>query len=251
MGRNTENPIRKFFKIDKIAGNGKCLINECNTVIKGDHAANFERHVKRFHNKEYEEYLLSKSLASTTTAQNIPSTVSGKRKHENEASVYDMFKKQKCIPVGITEEELEDACVELVTKNNFPFSILECSGFKKIIDPLLSGMKSKKSINVNNIGHKVENHAKNIKQEIINETKNIMVCLKLDIASRLDRSILGINIQYVLRDKIILRTLAMREMKERHTSAYIKDVVMQVLELYEISLHQIYTITTDNGANMV
>lgn len=78
-----------------------------------------------------------------------------------------------------------------------------------------------------------------------------MLSLKLDIATRCDRAILGVNVQYILNDKIQLRTLAMFEMKERHTAEYIKKNLLQILKCYDIKLKQIYTITTDNGSNMI
>lgn len=59
------------------------------------------------------------------------------------------------------------------------------------------------------------------------------------------------NAQYILNNEIIVRTLAMREMKNRHTAEYIKSVVLDIFNMYEINIHQIYTITTDNGSNMV
>ena len=63
-------------------------------------------------------------------------------------------------------------------------------------------------------------------------------------------AILGINIQLIKNGKLTLRTIAMKEIT-RHTAEYIKNAVADVLEQYEISLSQIYTVTTDNGANML
>ena len=43
----------------------------------------------------------------------------------------------------------------------------------------------------------------------------------------------------------------MKELTHRHTAEYIKNTVADVLKQYEISVSQIYTVTTDNGANML
>uniref|UniRef100_A0A1I8Q3X3 DUF659 domain-containing protein n=1 Tax=Stomoxys calcitrans TaxID=35570 RepID=A0A1I8Q3X3_STOCA len=43
----------------------------------------------------------------------------------------------------------------------------------------------------------------------------------------------------------------MRELKERHTGDYIKSVTLSVLEEYEIKPELIYSVTTDNGSNML
>ena len=37
----------------------------------------------------------------------------------------------------------------------------------------------------------------------------------------------------------------------RHMAEYIKNTVAEVLEQYEISVSQIYTVTSDNGANIL
>ena len=43
----------------------------------------------------------------------------------------------------------------------------------------------------------------------------------------------------------------MKELTHRHTAEYIKNTVVEVLEQYKISVSQIYTVTTGNGANIL
>lgn len=43
----------------------------------------------------------------------------------------------------------------------------------------------------------------------------------------------------------------MKELRKRHTAEYIKDIIIETLSNYLISAHQIYTITSDNGRNMI
>lgn len=45
------------------------------------------------------------------------------------------------IKVKITKKQLINACVELVTVNGRPYSILNDSGFKKILDPMICGLQ--------------------------------------------------------------------------------------------------------------
>jgi len=78
-----------------------------------------------------------------------------------------------------------------------------------------------------------------------------MISLKMDTATRHDRAVLGINIQIIKDYKIHIYTLAMKELTERHTAAYLKEELEKVLEEFEIKKNQIYTITTDNGRNMI
>lgn len=48
-----------------------------------------------------------------------------------------------------------------------------------------------------------------------------------------------------------MRTLAVRELTESHTGEYLKSVIIEVLTSFEINVYQIYTVTSDNGANMI
>ncbi|KAF2892165.1 hypothetical protein ILUMI_14008 [Ignelater luminosus] len=76
-----------------------------------------------------------------------------------------------------------------------------------------------------------------------------MLSLKIDAATRMDRSFLGINVQYIdmEKQKIILKTLALKEIFVRHTAENLKQIVAEVLDSYKIKRQQIYTFTTDNG----
>ena len=43
----------------------------------------------------------------------------------------------------------------------------------------------------------------------------------------------------------------MREMKSKHTSSYIAPIIINVPEVYDINVKRIFSITTDNEANML
>lgn len=47
----------------------------------------------------------------------------------------------------------------------------------------------------------------------------------MDCVTRLNRSIIGINVQYQMEDKLQIRTLAMSHLNEPHTGEYLKTVV--------------------------
>lgn len=84
----------------------------------------------------------------------------------------------------------------------------------------------------------------------MDELSGRLLMLKIDSATCRDCSVLGVNAQYASGECIVLRTLAVRELTERHTGAYISSVVREVLAEYKVSLKQVYSITADNGANM-
>lgn len=73
----------------------------------------------------------------------------------------------------------------------------------------------------------------------------------MDEASRRGRSVLGVNIQYLAGKKIIVRTLGLIDLEVAHTAENIKNEVIHLIQVYGLSLGQIYTVTTDNGANFL
>ena len=113
-------------------------------MLKGTYAANLERHVKRQHKEVYKEYceeraeesarkrcMESGDFASTTAWQ---------------TTLDESLLKTVRVKIGIAM--LKAACVELVTVNGRPLSLIEDSGFRKILDPLLQGLGNKARINV-------------------------------------------------------------------------------------------------------
>lgn len=78
-----------------------------------------------------------------------------------------------------------------------------------------------------------------------------LISLKVDAATRHDRGFLGINIQFLENGVIHIRTLGIIELVQKHTAEYLQQVIMKVLDVYGISVSNIYSFTSDNGANMV
>jgi hypothetical protein len=82
-----------------------------------------------------------------------------------------------------------DACVEMVTVNGRPFNFLADSGFQKLISPITNALNI--SINPEKIRELVPAKAAEIRRKITEELKGKLLCLKIDSAKRLDRSLLG------------------------------------------------------------
>ncbi|XP_061415874.1 uncharacterized protein LOC133347541 [Lethenteron reissneri] len=256
MGRERTNPFRRFFKYDPAKGASMCTIGGCQRVMSGNHGANLERHVRRFHPEEFH-------LATTNVkcekedgppydygepSSKKPCLTPGALQIPIDSMV---FKKPKCIPVKITADQILDACTELVTLNGHPFSLVEDSGFRKLIDPVLKGLGGSLVINAENIRENVSVVAAALRSHINMELKNKLISLKVDSASYLDRSVLGINAQYVRDGEIVMHTLAMKEVKISHSGENLAAIIVDVLHEYNIDVGKIYSITTDNGANII
>lgn len=158
------------------------------------------------------------------------------------------------IQVKIDPEKVWDAVVELTCINSLPLCFVEYPAFKAIIDPYDAALKAQGytlAINNKNLKLRINGMASYIKNKIRDQVKNKLVGLMADIASRHNKSLLGISISYMSEGEICVRTIAMHLLKYSHTAAYIHKIIEQTLSDYGIQLNQVISVTTDNGRNMV
>lgn len=157
--------------------------------------------------------------------------------------------------LNLSSTYIHNACVEMVTVNGRPFASLTDSGFLKLINPLLDFIEKKHGERIHITKDIAINHMKNIceqiRQCIMNETKDSLVSVMIDTATRSTRSILGVNIQYIIDGRIVVRTLKMMRLNQKHTGKYLATAVVDTLKEFNISVHQIYSQTTDNAANVL
>lgn len=167
--------------------------------------------------------------------------------------------------IAIKDEESIDvqrlktvhSCVEMVSINSLPFSALSSSGFRSALDEKLRIFQlagcglNLADHHVTEIKEKVREVADEIRNAIKSEVKNKIISVMVDSATRLGRSIFGINIQYRHNGVLKIVTLAMHQLKKSHTAQYLADVLSRVLSDYGIDLAQVLTITTDSGSNML
>lgn len=167
---------------------------------------------------------------------------------------------QKSLPnvsklnIIMDRNELVNACVDLITRHSLPLSFVEFPAFRKILDPYIAALKEQNirlSIDRESIKDHIAHKANVVKQTIMHEVKHKMICLMIDIASRYNRSILGINIRFVCYGKVCVRTIGMHVLLSSHTAAYIVSMVKQNLLEFQINLEQILSVTTDNGRNII
>ena len=141
-----------------------------------------------------------------------------------------------------------DACVRLITIHGRPFSFIDDDAFQDIINAILS---QKGTINSHKLRDAIAEEAIDVKRKIKEEIKGKLISLKVDGATCLGRSFLGINIQFMKDGKIHIRTLGVVEFSERHSAEYLKNVITHTCSTYGITTKQIYTVTVDNAANML
>lgn len=157
------------------------------------------------------------------------------------------------IRVQMQPSDLWNAIIRLIIFNALPFSIVKSQGFRYLINPFIIGFKRAGlncTVNIPHVRSQITDKANQIKDAITNEVKGKFVGLLLDIASRHNRSILGINIAFWCNGKICIRTIGMQTIKVSQTSRNLFDIIKGVLAKFEINLEQIFAVTTDNGKNL-
>ncbi|KAE9523319.1 hypothetical protein AGLY_016267 [Aphis glycines] len=223
MGRPSVSKIHSYFNFNKSLNESACKNCECK--IKGNHGTNLtnlKRHLASHHDELYEEYM-SKELKKNNCVKKIT-------KKESQLNLFNFLVPK--VKVQLNKNIILDACIDLVTVNRRPF---------------------KKKFTINSYLIKKHVHAESlfIQDEIANEVQSKLISLKLDGVTRLNRAFLGVNMQYIVDDCIKLRTLGLVELTESHTGVYLKETILKILKKFKIEQKQLYTITSDNGANML
>ena len=87
--------------------------------------------------------------------------------------------------------------------------------------------------------------------ELRSEFSKKLVCVKTDLCTRRGRHFIGVNIQAIVEGTLRVATAGVKEMPDKATGEAIRIKVLDCLQSLEIHEQQIYTITTDNGSNVV
>ena len=118
----------------------------------------------------------------------------------NQCAIDEMFAKTS--QVKMNEKTRENACLELVTINDRPLKLMNDSGFKKILNPLLEDMRANFTVKAENILEKIGEKTNDVRYRIKLAVEGELVSLKADVATCRGRSILGVNSQFISVGKI-------------------------------------------------
>lgn len=150
----------------------------------------------------------------------------------------------------MTKDEYLKCIGKTVSVLHMPFRYFDDEEvFQKLLQPWSSAYGAK--FNSKSIGIHLNKISNAVRDEITLAVSKKFICLKLDIASRMERSIMGVNIQFIQDFQIVVYTIGMVELFQRHSAFYLKEIVLDILQKYKFDLSQVYSITTDNGANVI
>ncbi len=97
----------------------------------------------------------------------------------------------------------------------------------------------------------IKNKAKEKRSEIEKILRDKTFSLKVDLTTINRSSFTSINCQFLDNYKVNIINLQMNEIHGSSTGENIKREFLCCLELYKISINQVFTITIDNGTNLV
>lgn len=217
MGRELNKKVHKFFKFNAQENKSKC--NVCDLKLAGINVTNLKRHLTTKHAEIFNDW------------------------NDTEDSEGNQIEKKRKICYHTSEEGIISSLVKIVTTEGKPFLFLDSEGFKEIMDPIYSslGMNPVTSRNIMNF---VSVKEKSIKDNIRAFVKGKLVSLKIDVATRMGKAILGVNLQMInaslSKTEIVVKTLGMIQLADAHTGMYMKDKILQILHDYEITLDQVF-----------
>ncbi|KRJ98763.1 uncharacterized protein Dyak_GE27557 [Drosophila yakuba] len=225
MGREQNKKVHFFFKLNPADNKSKC--NVCGVKLAGSHATNLKRHLIAKHADVFNEF-------------------------EIDDEIQQNMKKRK-ISYETSEESIVSSIIKIVTTDGKPLLFLDSEGFRQILNPIYNAL-SMNPITSRNVMEYVTVKEQTIKENIRALVKGKLVSLKIDVATRMDKAILGVNLQMIQstmsKAEIVIKTLGMIQLRHSHTGMYIKEKVIEIINDYGITLDQIFSITSDNGKNM-
>lgn len=168
------HPIRSYFTYDDNIQRSVCKLGDCKLKTKA--AIDLYRHVVRKHSKQAEK-------------DDIKIKVENFRKKSGKNDVDDDDEIE--VTVRMKKSEIVKSCVELTTINGRPLGLVEDSGFKRLMQPIIRAINQKTlsriTLNRDTMIEKAEMELMSIKNLIKEETENRMISLLIDSATKHDR----------------------------------------------------------------
>ena len=159
-------------------------------------------------------------------------------------------KKKIKFTLEMSPNEVSNICVDFVAKQSLPLSFLDSELFEALTSGIFEGLKIPK-ISSRNIMRFVEGKYTKLIAKIKTIIDGKMISLKADTATRADRGILGVNAQFFYLGKVKIITLGFIEVNKSHTAINLKAEIDEILNCFNIKKSQIYSVTTDNGRNLI
>ncbi|KAH8327947.1 hypothetical protein KR067_001973 [Drosophila pandora] len=216
MGREINKKVHQFFIFNSKDKKSVCKV--CGVKLAGLHCTNLKRHLTSKHGEIFKDC------------------------DSEEVTETQVVKKRK-ISFETSEETIINSLVKIVTSDGKAFMFLDSEGFKEIVDPIYNAL-GMDGITSRNIMSFVSVKEQAIKDGIRALVKGKLLSLKIDVATRMETAVLGVNLQMIHTNinkmEIVVKTLGMIQLTHAHTGVYIKEQILEILDEYGIDLNQIF-----------
>lgn len=150
----------------------------------------------------------------------------------------------------MSQEEFENLVVNICTVNGRPLDLFEDPSIQKLLNPIAKCLKCE-AINAENMKVVVKLKAAALREELKKEMKDRYVCAKLDVATRGCTSFLGVNVQYTLEGKLMVRYFKTMPITMSTKAEDLKDMVLETFKVFDLDIRRVFSSTTDNGGNLL
>jgi len=216
-----------FFQFEKDIGQSICKV--CGAKLAARHVTNLKRHLNAKHQDVFN--LL---------------------KDDNSIEVQKIVKKRK-ISSETDEESITASLVRIVANEGRPVLLLDGEGFRNILTPIYNALEMT-PITSRSIMDHVRAKDIAIKEDIKASVKRKLISLKIYVATRMEKSILGINLQIMKstfeKTEIVIKTLGMVQLFQSHTGLYIKNKIIDIIKEYDIEIDQIFRKSNKSSFNI-
>lgn len=177
------------------------------------------------------------------------------RKLSNERPTNTIDGYLNIIKISMSEKILKNACLQMVTTNGCSFTLIDYSGFRKIIDPIFDGINKNATsrpikINDQKIKDLIPAKAKKWKQSL-NRNWRQNQCLSKSISwLAWTDQYCAIMFWWLKKEKLNCIHLRCGSWRTGIPPFILRGLFDKFWK-YNISLNQILSVTTDYGANMV
>lgn len=215
-----------YVSFDKDTNKSTCLI--CRKQLCGLIIGNIKRHYEKMHNIKFTRDYHQKPTVNINTITRRTSEI-----------------------LKLTKNEFLKCCVGLIAVDNLPLRFFDDEMyFKKILAPY----QEEYSLNLNseNILDNLEFWSLRVKTHLRNKFRQNFVSLKVDIVGRRQgKNIMAIHLQYIEKYKLVVHTIAAIELKAGYTPFDLEENILKCLQEFEISTHQLYSLTCDSRGRAI
>lgn len=247
-------------------------MDDCDTeiqeiIFEEFSVSNVDSYIACFHKKSIDNGECKYSCRVDLGCQKSYTSKSSAIRHlkNDHLSFYDSIKRKKTniegsdlpniieIRAKVNVDDIWTSCMDLIVFHSLPLRVLKGDAFKTLLKPyvIALGMKGiKLKITTETMKSRLTKRANEMKVKIKTEVKGKSIGLMIDIAQRQSRSVLGVNISYILHDSIIIRTIGMHTLRKSQTAPELLSIIRKNLNDFEIKIDEISSYTTDNAKNM-